>query len=231
MTFNPVLEGLATRLSDEATEFLTAYGRRHQFKAGDLVVREGEPCRDVYIVLAGRARIIKNDACGNSNLIAVADQGAIIGEMGVFTDLKRSASIVAEHSLTLLELANADFLTALQHFPALTLRLLRSLSIKLNDVNQRLVGALQTQHLQYLGMRLLALQSTAAGASGHTLELDLDTLCEQSGMQLLDITTALLSLQRMQLISDLRFSDGNLADCRPQTLQLRAFLERGARER
>lgn len=229
MPQNPILESLPNRLSEEATQFLNDYGRRHQYKSGEVVVREGAPCDAVYIVLAGRARIIKNDATGSSNVIALAEKGSIIGEMGVFMDLKRSASILADGPLTLLELANTDFATALQHFPALSVRMLRSLSVKLNDINQRLVGALQCQHMLYVGMRLLAQQANDGG-NGQTLKLNLASLGEQAGLQTLDITNALLSLQRLHLLGDLQFADGDHARCRLHTPELRAFLDGGARE-
>lgn len=229
MPQNPILESLPNRLSEEATQFLNDYGRRQQYKTGELVVREGAPCDAVYIVLAGRARIIKNDATGNSNVIALAEKGSIIGEMGVFMDLKRSASILADGPLTLLELANTNFATALQHFPALSVRMLRSLSVKLNDINQRLVDALQCQHMLYVGMRLLTQQANDGG-NGQTLKLNLASLGEQAGLQTLDITNALLGFQRLHLIGDLQFTDGDHARCRLHTPELRAFLDGGARE-
>jgi len=229
MSHNPILESLPNRLSEEATQFLIDFGRRHQFYNGDTVVREGASCNAVYIVLAGRARIVKNDARGNSNIIALAEKGSIIGEMAVFMDLKRSASILADGPLTLLELANADFATALQHFPALSVRMLRSLSVKLNDINQRLVGSLHCQHLLYVGMRLLAQRAHTADVE-KTLKINLESLAEQAGVQTLDITNALLTFQRLELISDLAFGDNDHAHCRLQTTELNAFLDRGARE-
>ncbi|MBI5461399.1 MAG: cyclic nucleotide-binding domain-containing protein [Gammaproteobacteria bacterium] len=229
MPSNPILESLPTRLSEEATRFLNDYGRRLQYKTGEVVAREGAACNAVYIVLTGRARIIKNDATGNSNVIAIAEKGSIIGEMGVFMDLKRSASILADGPLTLLELANTDFATALQHFPALSVRMLRSLSVKLNDINQRLVDALQCQHMLYVGMRLLAQQAND-GSNGQPLKINLASLGEQAGLQTLDITNALLGFQRLNLIGDVHFADGDHASCRLRTPELRTFLDGGARE-
>lgn len=228
MPYNPVLENLPTRLTEEATRFLLDYGRKHNFKANDIVVREGEPCRDVYIVLSGRARIVKDDAFGNSNVIALAEQGSIIGEMGVFTDLKRSASIVADNTLTLLELANEDFITAIQHFPALSVRILRSLSGKLNDVNRRLVTALQTHHMLYLGIHMLAQHEEH---NGNGVKINLESLSERAGLHSLDLTHAMLNYERLDLVKDLHFSDTGHVTCRVHAPDLRAFLERGALEK
>lgn len=229
MSHNPILDSLPSRLSEEATRFLSDYGHRHNFKAGEIVVREGAPCNAVYIVLSGRAQIVKHDAMGNSNIIALAEPGSILGEMAVFMDLKRSASILADGPLTLLELANADFATALQHFPALSVRILRSLSGKLNDINQRLMDALQCQHLLYVGMRLLT-QHENNKEQDHTLKINLMGLAEQAGLQPLDINNALISFQRLKLISDLHITDSGHAHCRVQAKELREFLDRGAHE-
>lgn len=228
MPYNPVLENLPTHLSEEATRFLLDYGRRHNFKANDIIVREGEPCRDVYIVLSGRARIVKDDAFGNSNVIALAEQGSIIGEMGVFTDLKRSASIVADNNLTLLELANEDFATALQHFPALSIRILRSLSGKLNDVNRRLVKSLQMHHMLYLGMHMLNLHSER---NGNEMKINLESLSERAGLHSLDLTHAMLNFERLEFVKDLHFNDSGHVTCRIHAAELRRFLESGAQEK
>ena len=64
MSHNPILESLPNRLSEEATQFLIDFGRRHQFRTGETVVREGASCNAVYIVLAGRARIVKKCCAG-----------------------------------------------------------------------------------------------------------------------------------------------------------------------
>jgi hypothetical protein len=128
-----------------------------------------------------------------------------------------------------LELTNPDFATALVHFPALSVRILRSLSVKLNDINQRLVGALQCQHMLYVGMRLLA-QQASDGSNGQPLKLNLAGLSEQAGLQTLDVTNVLLSFQRLNLLGDLQFADGDHARCRLHSPELRAFLDSGARE-
>lgn len=229
MPHNPILESLPSRLSEEATRFLTDYGRRHTFKAGEIVVREGAACNAVYIVLTGKAQIIKHDAMGNSNVIALAEAGSIIGEMAVFMDLKRSASIIADGPLSLLELPNADFTTALLNFPALGVRILRSLSGKLHDINQRLMHALQVQHLLYVGMRLLS-QHALLRAPEQPLKLNLMSLAEQAGFQTLDIRNALISFQRLKLLNNLNMTDSDHAQCKIKALAMREFLERGARE-
>ncbi len=227
MPHNPILESLPSHLSEEATRFLTDYGRRHNFKTGDIVVREGAPCNAVYIVLTGKAQIIKHDAMGNSNVIALAEAGSIIGEMAVFMDLKRSASIIADGPLSLLELSNADFATALLNFPALSVRMLRSLSGKLHDINQRLMNALQGQHLLYVGMRLLSQHALLDAPK--QLKLNLMNLAEQAGFQTLDIRNALVSFQRLKLINDLQMIDNDHAYCRIQAQEMREYLEQGAR--
>lgn len=227
MTSNPILDSLPTQLNEEATRFLLNYGKRIEYKAGETIVREGEDCDEIFIVLDGSARVIKNDAAGHSNIIATVGKGAIIGEMGIFLDLKRSATITADSPLTAIRLTNETFIRAIQDFPAIPLRLLRSLSSKLHEINQKLVLARHSHHMLYLGLRMQELHRLHPGTD-HTHSLNLAAVAEHAGLQPLDLTNALLDYQRLGIIHDLQLQHGRLASFTLKSELLREFIERAA---
>ncbi len=237
-TSNPILDSLLSSLDDKASQFLMEYGRKRRFQPGELVAREGEPCTHVYIILNGAANIIKDDAHHNANIIAQVRKGAIIGEMGVFMDLKRSATIRAEEDLIALELKNEDFVTALLNFPALTVRLLRSLSNKVSDINHRLVNTLHTNHMLYLGIRIadelyersgtVNSDATAGGKDRTPLRLNLDPIARESGLSRLDLTNALIHFNSSGVIEELHFKQGDRVEFLCHRSQLRDFLHNAA---
>lgn len=210
MAHNNFLDSQFTTIGEEATRFLMSYGRRLNFRAGDVVLREGETCRNVYIILEGRANIIKNDACGHSNLIALAEKGSVIGEMSVFIDMKRSASIIAETQLTLLQIPKDDFIKGLQNFPSIPIRLLRSLAIRVQGVNNKLVEARHNHHMLFLGMKIMKLYHER-GEPGATLHMNLDAVAEHAGLLPLDLTNAILDFNRLSLITNLKVQHGREA--------------------
>lgn len=228
---NPLLDSLLSNLDDKASQFLMEYGRKRRFQPGELVAREGAPCEHVYILLNGTANIIKDDTHHNANIIARLGKGAIIGEMGVFMDMKRSASIRAEEDLIALELDNDDFVTALLNFPALTVRLLRSLSHKVSDINHRLVDSLHTSHMLYLGIRIAdALEqrgeTTSSGEEPDRimLKMSLNPIAKDSGLSRLDLTNALIHFNGSGVIQDLQFKQDDRVEFLCNRSRLREFM-------
>ncbi|RMF14700.1 MAG: hypothetical protein D6761_09080 [Candidatus Dadabacteria bacterium] len=74
-----------------------------QFGAGDLVLQEGDPGESFYVICEGQARVVKRTPdCGTVEL-AILGPGDFFGEFAFLTDTPRTASIVAQTDLTLLE--------------------------------------------------------------------------------------------------------------------------------
>ena len=232
-TTNPLLDSLLSGLDDKASQFLSDYGRRQRFQPGEFLAKEGDPCEQIYIILDGTASILKEDARHNSNVIAQVGKGAIIGEMGVFMDLRRSASIRANEALLALEFRTEDFINALLNFPALTVRLMRSLSTKLRSLNERLVDILQVNHALYLGTRLLEALHDGPGTGddlpGVPLTLRLEPISRDSGLSRLDLTNALIDFNRHELIWQLQFKESDRVELRCDPERLRDYLFRMAR--
>ena len=227
-TTNPLLDSLLSGLDEKASQFLSEYGRKRRFQSGEFLAREGDPCEQVYIILDGTASILKEDARHNRNVIAQVGKGAIIGEMGVFMDLRRSASIRANDPLLALEFRKEDFVNALLNFPALTVRLMRSLSTKLRTLNERLVDTLQVNHALYLGTRLLEALHDTPGAGddlpGQPLTLRLEPISQDSGLSRLDLTNALIDFDRHGLIWQLQFKESDRVEFRCERERLRDFV-------
>lgn len=229
-TSNPLLDSLLSNLDEKASQFLSEYGRKRRFQPGEFLAREGDPCEQVYIILDGTASILKEDARHNNNVIAQVSKGAIIGEMGVFMDLRRSASIRANEPLLAMEFRKEDFVNALLNFPALTVRLMRSLSTKLRSLNERLVDSLQVNHALYMGTRLLERLHANPGVTdeqpGIPLTLQLEPISQDSGLSRLDLTNALIEFTRNDLIWQLQFKESDRVELRCDPERLRDFLHR-----
>lgn len=227
-TSNPLLDSLLSSLDEKASNFLSEYGRKRRFQPGEFLAREGDPCEQVYIILHGTASILKEDSRHNANIIAQVGKGAIIGEMGVFMDLRRSASIRATEDLLALEFRKEDFVTALLNFPALTVRLMRSLSTKLRTLNDRLVDTLLVNHSLYLGTRILEeLHGRGTGDDGQAdppLRLRLEPITRDSGLSRLDLTNALIHFSSSEVIEQLQFKEDDRVEFRCDRQKLLDFL-------
>jgi len=86
--------------------------------AGEVLVRQGERSDCAYLILDGDLEVQVNTAYGEV-LVAQASKGALIGEIGVFADLPRIATVRARTDVRALRFDRAHLLEAGDSDPAL----------------------------------------------------------------------------------------------------------------
>lgn len=197
MNIFTLLDSTPTHLSNQVTRYLTQYGKTETFSAGQVILQEGTISDCVYIILDGSASVIKADTFGNSNIIAVAKKGAVFGEMGVFLDLTRSATITATSDLKALRLGNDSFVYALKHFPELTLRLLKALAAKVNDVNKQLMSLIQSRVLIAL---CVFINAECEQLTSCDVKFDIRELMRKTHLDHMQLINGLLRLKQQGVI-------------------------------
>jgi len=130
-----------------------------ELAAGDVLVREGAPARDLFVLLTGRLMVRK----GDEDFIVVDAPGASIGEMGVLLDRTHTATVVAIEPSRLRVIADAA--TALDHDPAVLHAVATLLARRLDLVNAFLVD-LQNQYRDVDG-GLGLIGEVVRGLAGH----------------------------------------------------------------
>ncbi|MBX9910570.1 MAG: cyclic nucleotide-binding domain-containing protein [Beijerinckiaceae bacterium] len=105
---------------------------RVNFKAGELMCRQGESSDTAYIVLSGTADVLIATADG-ATITSIIGQNAIIGEIGIVTGEPRSATIIAHSDMTTLRLRKEIFLALLVEFPQVGLSITRLMVRRLQD--------------------------------------------------------------------------------------------------
>lgn len=113
---------------------------RH-FGPGEPVVREGEPGKEMFVVLNGRVEAQRNREEMPCQHLRTFHVGELFGEVGPLSEGKRTADVVslAETELLVLSWDRIDRLTRLH--PILAFRLFRNLT--------RIIGARLTQTTEY----------------------------------------------------------------------------------
>jgi CRP/FNR family transcriptional regulator, cyclic AMP receptor protein len=111
--------------TDFAVKFLRV------FHAGEIVFEEGSVGRQMYVVNAGRVRVLRrsND---RQVQIGTLGPGDIFGEMALVDDLPRSATVVAaEENTRILEIDHALFVYLVGQQPVFALMVLKAISLRL----------------------------------------------------------------------------------------------------
>src|SRR5688572_21435418 len=87
--------GLAAAIDHSLWEKLTKAGRRRSYRRGEVLMTEGDPVRYVGALLQGRVKVSRVDVDGNTTVFAVRGPGELLGEIGVLSRDRRSATVTA----------------------------------------------------------------------------------------------------------------------------------------
>ncbi len=118
-------------LPSEAVRRIAERSGEIRFPAGRHVVTQGIIGNGLYIIIAGRARVVKGD-----EVVAELGPGDFFGELSVIDQMPRLASVIAEEPTTCLGLASWDLLAEIERDPKLALNLLRALALRLRAARE-----------------------------------------------------------------------------------------------
>ncbi|MFH1177450.1 MAG: cyclic nucleotide-binding domain-containing protein [Acidobacteriota bacterium] len=87
-----------------ALEQLLASTSVRSFSPGEVIVREGEPGDSLYLIAHGTVEVHTNDSAGRDVVLAALGPGDFFGEVAVLTGRPRTATIVAQEPVTVIEI-------------------------------------------------------------------------------------------------------------------------------
>ncbi len=92
----------------QAESLAGAVGKR-RFKRGEYIVEQGKKCESLFIILAGRARVVVTDRRDREVILATLHPGDYVGEMSLIDHDPHSATVAAEVQTDALVLGGGDF--------------------------------------------------------------------------------------------------------------------------
>jgi CRP-like cAMP-binding protein len=110
---------------------------RH-FAAGEAVFHEGDDSDTCYIVQTGHARALREHADGRQITLATFGPGDIFGELAMFGDERRSATVEAIDELDVVGILGGDMRRLMREHPDIAVKLSISLGRRLRAANERL---------------------------------------------------------------------------------------------
>ncbi|MGE3820373.1 MAG: Crp/Fnr family transcriptional regulator [Isosphaeraceae bacterium] len=117
----------------------SATDHEETFRDGDVIVREGEDGREMYVIQRGSVSVSKTIA-GREVEMARLERGEFFGEMSLLESLPRNATIRAVGETTLLVVKPGSLLLKIRRNPTFACEMLLQMSKRLRKVNERLVA-------------------------------------------------------------------------------------------
>jgi CRP/FNR family cyclic AMP-dependent transcriptional regulator len=101
-----------------------------EYTKGEIIFRQGDTSRELYIVVKGKVRIFKISPSGDETSIQIFSSHDIIGEFATIDGQPRSATAKAIDRCMLLAMAGERFLQHMREIPDLALGMTRLLAAK-----------------------------------------------------------------------------------------------------
>jgi CRP/FNR family transcriptional regulator, cyclic AMP receptor protein len=130
----PVFETLAREDLEQVAH--VAVPRR--FSPGQVIFREGDDSDTCYVVAGGHARALRAHGDGRTIALARFGPGDIFGELAMFDDEKRSATVEALDDLHALAILGKDMRRFMREHPDIAVKLVTALGRRLRAANERL---------------------------------------------------------------------------------------------
>lgn len=121
-------------LNKKALERIEKIARERSFKAGEVIVKEGDEGVGFFLVTSGKVAVTKE----GKDLNTLHD-GDFFGEMALLDNYRRSATVTAVDDTKTLAMLRSDFVAELRANADLAIEMLQLMSRRVRDADERLI--------------------------------------------------------------------------------------------
>jgi CRP/FNR family transcriptional regulator, cyclic AMP receptor protein len=169
---------------------------------GEVLFREDEPGREMYIIQSGKIRISKKMR-GLEKTLATLGRGDFFGEMSILNNKPRSATAEVVEDARLLVIDPQTFETMVRSNAEIAIRIIKNLSARLQEADQQIVNLLLRDNTSRLTNTLarLASQQGERTPQGIRMDMSMDELASSAGVppaQVEEIMQKLISARILQ---------------------------------
>ncbi|MBS0510940.1 MAG: cyclic nucleotide-binding domain-containing protein [Proteobacteria bacterium] len=125
-------------LSEEVLATVARAAMMRRIPRGQTVVNAGDRPDYVYFVLTGSLKVVVSDEDGREVILSILGQGELFGEMGIFDEQPRSASVIAVVASDLVMISKHDFRQIMHDNFDIAWRIMCNLVERLRDADRKI---------------------------------------------------------------------------------------------
>jgi CRP/FNR family transcriptional regulator len=138
-----------------------------RFAAQQVIFREGDSSDTCYVVRRGHARAVRENIDGRSITLAHFGPGDIFGELAMFDDERRSATVETLDAVEAIAIAGSDMRRLMSEQNGIAAKLAIALGRRLRDANERLARqSFQTVQSRVAGVLLQLVEQAQSEGAG-----------------------------------------------------------------
>jgi len=104
---------------------------------GETIIRQGERGRDMFVIQSGCVEVVQTTEAGEQKL-ATLESGDFFGEMALFEEQTRSATVRACGEAVVLQVDKKTLLRRIMEDPLLAINLLQTMAHRIRDLDAKL---------------------------------------------------------------------------------------------
>lgn len=132
--------GLFSGLSVAEATVLGTFMERVTVAAGDVILQQGDPGDDMYLIESGNAEVRIGRGPGSLTTVAQLGPGDFFGEVALVTGSHRIADVVAVAPMTLLRLSREAYDRYLSHVAEVERQMMRTAMTRTQETTRRLIS-------------------------------------------------------------------------------------------
>jgi CRP-like cAMP-binding protein len=143
MQERPILETtqLLGALPPDALETLRQQATARRVNRNEVLFRQGDAANEMYGIISGRLAVLTRSPDGRESLVAVLDEGSLVGELPLFDGGLRSADARALEETQLIVLGYDAVRAVIDAHPTILWVIVRLLARRLRDTDEALADA------------------------------------------------------------------------------------------
>lgn len=125
---------LFNELSITEIERILEIAKVKDFKAGQVIIRENEAGKELYIVIKGSVRISKLVSTGETITFTILKENNFFGELSLLTQKPHSATAEAVEETTVMVINKTDFEKFIEITPAAGFKILKAIICEISEL-------------------------------------------------------------------------------------------------
>jgi len=121
---------LFSQLNDNDLTTLAREFHRREYRSGEIIFRQGDNSRRLYVIASGKVRIFKISPAGNETSINIFSARDVVGEFATIDNQPRSATAKAIGRCITLEIMSDTFIQYMRQMPDLAMGTAQTLAGK-----------------------------------------------------------------------------------------------------
>jgi len=191
---------LLATLSEPDRIAIAAKMRARHYARDEVIFHRDDPAGHLFVIVAGTVKISAPDEAGHEALLALQRGGEAFGDLALFDDSPRSATVTALTDTLLLALPREEFLAVLERDP----RSMRGMLALLAKLVRRSTG--RVEDLVFLDVpsrvaKCLLDLSEVSADSGRTISLTQEDLASFVGATRVSVNRVLADLEKRGIIT------------------------------